>query len=92
MKDVYLIDADGFYIGIRSVPVEEPTPENCVEVVPTQNVGIYKHKWTGSEWVEGATASEIEAINNPIRPKTLEERLAEAEETIALLQQQLANK
>lgn len=62
MRQVFKIDSSGFYIE----PVilnDESTPSNCVEVVPPQ--GLYKLKWNGSSWVEGATQDEINAAKNP---------------------------
>ena len=85
MIQVWKIDEYGFYI-FETDYVEEPnefeitTPCNTCE----ENT-FYKPKWTGETWVEGATQEEIDDINkiDICPPKTVEERLAEAEQKLA---------
>jgi hypothetical protein len=39
------------------------------EVLPSE--GLLKPTWNGTEWIEGATAEEIEQANKPIVPETI---------------------
>ena len=45
--------------------------------------GLYKPKWDGEKWVEGATQEEIDELTKP-QPQepTVEERLAQTEELL----------
>ncbi len=85
MIQVYKINENGFYTS-ETYCVEEPnefeitTPCNTCE----ENT-FYKPKWTGETWVEGAKQEEIDEINkiDICPPKTVEERLEEAEQKLA---------
>ncbi|MDW0112201.1 hypothetical protein QT711_03325 [Sporosarcina saromensis] len=69
----YKIDDDGFFLEpvvfdykkVGELPlnlISKPIPE-----------GFYRPKWTGTEWIEGLTESEIDAIKNrPQEPSELE--------------------
>ncbi|MBS4200274.1 hypothetical protein KHA93_11595 [Bacillus sp. FJAT-49732] len=74
MKQVYKINSEGFYIEpvIIDEDVEE-TPENCVELAPSD--GMYRPKWTGTEWIEDMSQEEIEALKNAPKPLTEVEQL-----------------
>jgi len=54
--------------------------------------GLYKPKWTGTEWVEGMAQSEIDMLKDVIQPQTLKEKVVEQEGVIADLTQLLADK
>lgn len=79
----YEVDQYG-YIKESYVVDEKETLENETDLiyVKIQN-GLYKPKWNGNWWVEGATQTEIEELTKPqlIAP-TLEQRIAELENTI----------
>lgn len=90
MRLVFQVNENKEYVRTMEIEDEVQTPKDCTELRPPQ--GLFKAVLTENGWTEGATTSDIEAILNQPKAKTLEERLAEAEETIALLQQQLANK
>jgi len=63
MKQVFKIDKDGFFIEPVIIANNEKLSSNYVEdMIP---YGLYKPKWNGKEWVEGATQEEIDAIRNP---------------------------
>lgn len=68
---IWKIDINGIFTG-ESYFVEEPTSD---EITSPITVGYVKAKWTGTEWMEGATAEEItawqEEQNN--QPKSLTE-------------------
>ena len=50
-------------------------------VTPAQ--GLYKPKWNGEKWVEGATQEEIDELTKPQpHEPTVEERLAQTEELL----------
>lgn len=61
-KQVYKIDDNGFYVEPVLVSVDEELTEDLVEI-PFPN-GLYRPKWTGTEWIEGATQEEIDNIKN----------------------------
>lgn len=65
-KQVYEVDSDGFLTEIYVADVDgdgniqDEDKKNCISVDPPH--GLYKPKWGGSEWVEGATEEEIQNI------------------------------
>ena len=69
-KETYLFIRDDF-------DFDEET-EIGLDVTPSQE--IYKPKWDGDKWVEGATQEEIDELTKP-QPQepTIEERLEETE-------------
>jgi hypothetical protein len=79
MKQVYRIDADGYYV---EPVITDETPSDCIEVQPPQ--GLYRGKWTGSEWIEGMTQEEIDGFKNQPRPKTQLEILQETVDMLVL--------
>lgn len=52
-----------------------PKTEIGLDVEPTQ--GLYKPKWNGIEWVEGATQEYIDSLKAQVEPQepSLEERV-----------------
>lgn len=57
----------------------DETIEIGLDVQPAQ--GLYQPKWTGSEWIEGLTQEEIDAIKgNATREPSSEERLKALEQ------------
>jgi hypothetical protein len=90
-KQAYEIDENGYIKEIYVVefdekgnPLEELT-ENMVIIDPPQ--GLYRAKWTGTEWIEDMTQEEIEILNNQPRESTTEEI---QQEIINTLGQELA--
>lgn len=77
------IDENGFYIEDVEVFPDESGNYNLTDglIEFSWNEPLYKPKWNGTEWVEGATQEEIDNINGVDLPKvpTLEERLAALE-------------
>jgi hypothetical protein len=87
-KQVYEIDEYGFLKEIYVAEFDkEGNPKadlsaNIVTVDPPN--GLYRAKWTGTEWAEDMTQEEIEELNNQTREKTKLEILQEAVDTLVL--------
>ena len=86
MKFVRVIDDNGLFIEdafveeLNEFTIETPRPE-----------GFYKPKWNGTEWVEGLTQTEIEAIKAGSEPQpTLEERVDKVETDVDEIVQVIA--
>jgi hypothetical protein len=77
MRKVLRIDSNGFYIEDVILQDGKVTPTDCIEIICPD--GFYKPKWNGTEWIEGLTQAEIDAIKNVVMPPTLEEQLATAQ-------------
>lgn len=87
LKLMYEINEYGYFIGDRLVKEQDDYPSNYVEHAPPTHVkGFYKPKWNGTTWIEGATQEEIDELTKPQpAPPTVEQRLAELENTILTL-------
>lgn len=55
------INEYGFFI--TEVILKEDEVDSNIILRECPN-GLYKPKWTGEKWIEGATAEEIEKLNN----------------------------
>ena len=90
-KQIYEINSDGFiseiYVGEFDENGTLIYPKGIfVTVDLPQPTNIYKPKWDGAKWVEGATQEEIDEITKPqLTPPTLEQRIADLENTILTL-------
>jgi len=83
MKKVLRIDNNGFYIEDVILKDGEATPSDCVEIQCPD--GFYKPKWDGTQWIEGLTQAEIDALNNqPVTPSE-SDRLSAVESAISAL-------
>ena len=81
MKQYYKIDNEGYLIEII---VAEESPEGYISLDPIN--GLYKPKWTGTEWINGITKEEYEAeLNNENEPSELDL----LKEQVALLNEKL---
>lgn len=63
-KQVYEIYKDGYIkeiyvIEIDEIPFEELSEDIIIQDPPN---GLYKAKWTGTEWVEGLEQSKLDEI------------------------------
>lgn len=75
-KQVYEIDENGYVVEIYLANVDEhgsiieENMRECISV--SQPNGLYRPKWNGIEWIEGATQAEIDEINKPkpMKPST----------------------
>ncbi len=54
MKQVFRVDANGLYIEDAIIGAAEVTPDDCVDIQPSQ--GFHWPKWNGITWVEGGAA------------------------------------
>ena len=62
MIQVWKIDDNSFFTG-ESIFIEEENLTS-LDIIEGFSIGYIKAKWTGKEWVEGATTEEITAWNN----------------------------
>lgn len=62
MTQVWLLDEDGFFTGVSKF-VEEVETNMAIQPLL---VGYVKPKWTGREWIEGATDEEIQEWKNSL--------------------------
>lgn len=77
---VYEIDANGFIIGTHIINcVTEKTKENIVCIAPPN--GLYRAKWTGTEWVEDMSQGEIDKLNKPTKGQEVRTLKKQLEET-----------
>lgn len=82
MKQAIKIDTNGYYVEPIIVSDDmENTSDIIVIACPD---GLYKPKWTGSAWVEGATQDYIDSLHQP-QPPSLSDRLSAAESAISAL-------
>ena len=89
-KQVYEIDKDGFIketyvaeVDDNGIIIEEDKV-GFISINPPN--GLYKAKWTGTEWIEGATQEEIDEITKvEPQPPNQEERIKELETIVNLL-------
>ena len=89
-KQVYKVDYDGYLVEIYVSEVDENSNildeefNTLISVDPPH--GLFKPKWTGVEWIEGATQEEIdEIIKVEPSPPTAEERINALEEALLLM-------
>lgn len=65
---VYRVDSNGFIVDTHVATLDanqdiiEKDLMSCIKLAP-QN-GLYKAKYSGGEWIEGATQEEIDTIKN----------------------------
>ncbi|MEK5175078.1 hypothetical protein NST63_17925 [Heyndrickxia sp. FSL W8-0496] len=68
-KQVYRLDSKNFLVETLVVEFDkEGNPIDKLEsniIITSPPHQIYKPKWTGTEWVEGATQEEIDGITKP---------------------------
>lgn len=90
----YEVDYDGFVIEIYTAIIDEEYnileegKKHLIVIPPSRR--FYKMKWTGSEWIEGATQEEIDEINKvepqpPTEMELLKEQVQTQNEAIAEL-------
>lgn len=86
LKQIYEIDEFGY---LKQIKVAEfDNQGNCLEELADNIVtteipqGLYRAKWTGIEWIEDMSQTEIDELNNQPKTLTLEERVDSVENTI----------
>lgn len=75
---VHRVDENGFYDEPVLIKQDELIEEeNIITVDPPD--GLFHPRWTGTEWIEGLTAQEIEERTKPqpLPPDPVEERMNE---------------
>lgn len=82
----YKVDNDGFVIDVVTVVESLNHPDDVIITQP--KTSFWKQKWTGSEWIEGATQEEIDEITKvepqpPTQEELMERRLADLELMLA---------
>lgn len=90
MIQVWLLDEDNYFTG-ESIFVEEVTENMTTEPLL---VGYVKAKWTGREWIEGATDDKIkewEEQNKPHPQEPTEIEILQQENKILKAQIQALN-
>lgn len=86
MKQVYEIDDNGFYAKPAIIKDDDLIPDSCV--IYKWDKPLYKPKWNGSEWFEGATPEEIaelNVLNNQPQEPTTEERITALEDALLMI-------
>lgn len=81
MRQIFLFDEYNLFIGEQIISKDCAIPINSTNIQPVN--GLYRPKWTGVKWIEGATKEEIDRITKvePAPP-------SEAELTLELLKKQ----
>lgn len=91
-KQVYEIDGNGLLKEIYVAEVDENgkiLDEDKVDFISIDPPhGLFKPKWNGTEWIEGATQEEIDELTKvepspPSQAEILEQRLADLELMLA---------
>lgn len=88
-KQVYEIDTNGYLKKIKLADFDErgncteELADNIITIDPPQ--GLYRAKWTGTEWIEDKTMEEFEAeeLLNNLTPTA--EQIKNAELVIKIL-------
>lgn len=71
------IDKKGYFVEDVILQEGEEVPSDCIETRPPN--GLYKAKWTGTEWIEEGTPPEPQP-----KPKTQLEILQETVDMLVL--------
>lgn len=70
MKPYALYNKQGMYLDYVLLKDGDDVPENATPILPLD--GMYKAKFTGSEWLETITEEELAALNQPTPPSNEE--------------------
>lgn len=76
IKQVHEIDSEGFIV--KAIEFEFDENGDCLNdhnndiVLKPVPQGLYKAKWDGTDWVEGFTQNEINALYNGVKEPTQE--------------------
>ena len=89
IKQVYEIDENGYIKEIYVAEFDEQ--DKCVEeleenvIVVTKPDGLYRAKWTGTEWIDDMQQKGIDELNNQPSLPTAEERVNMLENMILMM-------
>lgn len=93
IKEVYSIDEDGFIIERYEVEFDDEgnpindLPEGNIITTALPQPNFHHSKWTGEEWIEGATQDEIDEITKPSPPSEFDKiRLEQAQANAELVE------
>lgn len=92
MPTIYVpIDGQGF-ADRDNMSIIEPESGAWAPFDVSMN-GLYRPKWDGEKWVEGATPQEIEQMKPPEQPHppSLEERVEAAEQALRALMEAISD-
>lgn len=78
-----IVDKNGYFIKNAVYQTEEDISDNFIRSSPPN--GLYRAKWTGTEWIEDMTQEEIDALNNQPSLPTQEERIDMLENMILMM-------
>lgn len=89
------IDENGFYIEDYLYLEGQDLEDNVITKKIVQ--GLYKPKWNGETWIEGATQQYIDSITTlpkkePTETEILQKQLLETQNMLLELQYKLTNK
>ncbi|NFI92859.1 hypothetical protein FC961_00270 [Clostridium botulinum] len=94
LKQAYKIDTKGFYIEDYIYQEDEQLEDNIITIKIPQD--LYKAKWNGDNWIEGATQEYIDSIKpkskEPTETEILQKQLLETQNMLLELQYKLTNK
>ena len=76
---VYRIDENGYYVEPMEATDETTLTDDLVTIAPPN--GLYRAKWTGTEWVEDMTQKEIDELNKPTTEQEIASLKSELEQT-----------
>jgi hypothetical protein len=77
MKQVVRIDSAGFYVEPVILEDNDKVPSDCVVEMPPS---LYKAKYVGGKWTEGASQAEIDALTSAPQPVSELEQLKRNQE------------
>lgn len=81
---VYKIDEEGFILWETGLVIDEdeeiPEGYYLQPVYGENQPSLYKPKWNGETWIEGATQEEIDELRQQSTLPTLEERIGALEQ------------
>lgn len=83
MRQVYKVDADGYFINPVILQDGEPVPIDCTDIELPH--GLFRAKFIDAEWVEDATQEEIEELTKvPEQPPSEVELLQHDNATLLM--------
>lgn len=90
LKQVYEINENGYLQEIQVAEFDEQgnCTEELAENIVTTDIpqGLYRAKWTGTEWIEDMPQAEIDALNNQPKEITEFDYLIDLDYRISLLE------
>lgn len=90
LKQIYEIDENGYIKKIHVAEFDKegnPTEElaGSIVIIDPPN-GLYRAKWTGTEWIEDMTQEEIDESNSQPRKLTQEDYLLNMDFRLSMIE------